>query len=227
MGTKQIRKRKYFFLHLACLGLISFVIFGCLHFSKKLQGQKLLEEGMAEMADRQYDASMAKNVTVLNNFPNSLADQALLQMGLLYAHPENPNQNYQKSLGAFNKILNEYPQSRLRHQAQLWVLIVEDAIDIKQKIGILNKEKASLASAVKQQQIEITILQKKIATRKNVNLIDSLEKKVDEQKKEIAQLLEQIEKLKRVDLTIEEEKQKILQQNEIIEEKSNGENPGS
>ena len=42
-----------------------------------------------------------------------------------------------------------------------------------------------------------------------------------------AQLLEQIEKLKRVDLKIEEEKQKILQQNEIIEENSNGENSGS
>jgi len=227
MGTKQTRKWKYFFLHLACLGLISFVIFGCLHFSKKLQGQKLLEEGMAEMVDRQYEASMAKSVTVLNNFPQSLADQALFQIGLLYAHPENPNQNYQKALGSFNKILNGYSESRLRRQAQLWVLFVEDAIDKKREIGILNKERASLASAVEQQQIEITVLQKKIEARKNVDLIDSLEKTVDEQKKEITQLLEQIEKLKRVDLNIEEEKQKILQQNEIIEEKSNGENSGS
>ena len=179
------------------------------------------------MADRQYEASMATNLTVLNNFPNSLADQALFQMGLLYAHPENPNQNYEKSLGAFNNILNEYSQSRLRNQAQIWVLIVEDAIDKKQKIGILDKEKISLAKTVEQQQVEITLFQKRIVTRKNVDLIDALEKTVDEQKKEITQLLEQIEKLKRVDLKIEEEKQKILQQNEIIEEKSNGENSGS
>jgi hypothetical protein len=227
MGTKQTRKRKYFFLHLACLGLIPFVILGCLHFSKKLQGQKLLEEGMAEMVDRQYEASMAKSVNVLNNFPNSLADQALFQIGLLYAHPENPNQNYQLSLGAFNKILNEFSESRLRPQAQLWVLFIEDAIDKKRELGILNKEKVSLTNAVDKQQLEIAVLQKKIATRENVDLIDSLEKTIDEQKKEIAQLLEQIEKLKRVDLNIEEEKQKILQQNEIIEEKSNGENSGS
>ncbi len=227
MGTKQIRERKYFFLHFACLGLISFVIFGCLHFSKKLQGQQLLEEGLAEMTARQYEASMAKNVTVLNNFPHSLTDQALFQMGLLYAHPENPNQDYQKSLGAFNKILNEYSQSRLRHQAQLWVLIVEDAIDKKQKIRTLDKEKISLTRTVEQQQIEMAILQKKLVTRENADLIDSLESTVAEQKQEITQLLEQIEKLKRVDLKIEEEKQKILQQNEIIEEKSNGENSGS
>ena len=179
------------------------------------------------MANRQYKASMAKSMAVLNNFPHSLADQALFQMGLLYAHPENPNQNYQKSLGTFNKILNEYSQSRLRHQAQLWILTIEDVIDKKQKIGILNKKKVSLVKTVEQQQIEIALLQKRIVTRKNVDLIDSLEKTVDEQKKEITQLLEQIEKLKRVDLKIEEEKQKILQQNEIIEEKINGENSGS
>ena len=227
MGTKQTRKRKYFFLHLACLGLLPFVIFGCLHFSKKQQGQKLLEEGMAEMADHRYEASMAKSITVLNNFPQSLADHALFQIGLLYAHPENPNQNYQKSLGAFNKILDGFSESRLRRQTQLWVLFIEDAIDKKQKFAILNKKNVSLARTVEQQQIEITVLQKKIETRENVDLIDSLEKTVDEQKKEINQLLDQIEKLKRVDLKIEEEKQKILQQNEIIKEKSNGENSGS
>ena len=227
MGTKQTRKRKYFFFHLACIGLIPFVTFGCLHFSKKLQGQELLEEGMGQMVSRQYEASMAKNLTVLNNFPHSLADQALFQIGLLYAHPENPNQNYEKSLGYFNKISSEFSESRLRHQAQLWVVFIRDVIDKERKIGILNKKNVSLERTVEQQNIEITILQKKIETGKNVDLIVSLEKKVDEQKKEINQLLDQIEKLKRVDLGIEEEKQKILQQNENIEEKSNGKNSGS
>ena len=95
------------------------------------------------------------------------------------------------------------------------------------KIGILNGKNHSLERTVEQQKIKITILKKKIETGKNVDLIVSLEKMVDEQKKEINQLLDQIEKLKRVDLGIEEEKQKILQQNENIEGKSNGENPGS
>ena len=80
---------------------------------------------------------------------------------------------------------------------------------------------------VEQQKNEITLLQKKIETGKNADLIVSLEKTVAEQKKEIHQLLELIEKLKRVDLGIEEKKQKILQQNETIEEKSNGKNSGS
>jgi len=227
MGTKQIGKRKYLFLHLACLGLLPFVIFGCLHFAKELQGQQLLDEGMDQMAGGQYEASMAKNLTVLNNYPHSLADQALFQIGLLYAHPQNPDRNHEKSLGSLNNILNGFPESRLRHQAQLWVLTIGEVIDKEQKIGILNSNNASLERIVKQQKIEINILQKKIETQKNDALIVSLEKTVDEQKKEINQLLDQIEKLKRVDLGIEEKKQKILRQNESIEETSNGKNTGS
>jgi hypothetical protein len=227
MGTKQTGRGQYLFLHLACLGLLPFVIFGCLHFSKKLQGQQLLEEGMGQMVSRQYEASMAKNLTVLNNFPHSLADQALFQIGLLYAHPENPNQNYEKSLESFNKISSEFSESRLRHQAKLWVVFIKDVIDKERKIRILNKKNVLLERTVEQQNIDITILQKKIETGKNVDLIVSLEKTVDEQKEEINQLLDQIEKLKRVDLGIEEEKQKILQQNENIEEKSNGKNSGN
>jgi hypothetical protein len=207
--------------------LLPFVIFGCLHFSQKLQGQQLLEEGMGQMVSRQYEASMAKNLSVLNNFPHSLADQALFQIGLLYAHPENPNQNYEKSLESFNKISSEFSESRLRHQAKLWVVFIKDVIDKERKIRILNKKNVLLERTVEQQNIDITILQKKIETGKNVDLIVSLEKTVDEQKEEINQLLDQIEKLKRVDLGIEEEKQKILQQNENVEEKSNGKNSGS
>ena len=227
MGTKQTRRRKYFFLHLTCLGLLPFVIFGCLHFSKKLQGQQLLDEGMDQMVSRQYEASMAKNLTVLNSFPPSLADQALFQIGLLYAHPGNPNQNYEKSLESFNKISSEFSESRLRHQAQLWVVFIRDVIDKERKIGILNNKNVSLERTFDQQKIEITTLKKKIEARKNVDLIVALEKTIDEQKKEINQLMDQIEKLKRVDLKIEEKKQKILQQNENIEGKSNGKNSGS
>ena len=164
MGTKQTRRRKHLFLHLACLGLLPFVIFGCLHFSKKLQGQQILEEGMDQMVSRQYEAAMAKNLTVLNSFPQILADQALFQIGLLYAHPENPNQNYEKSLESFNKIIGEFSESRLRHQAQLWVLSIRDLIAKEREIGKLNNKIISLEKTVELQKFEITRLQKKFET---------------------------------------------------------------
>lgn len=211
MGTKRTGKRKYLFLHLACLGLLPFIIFGCLYFSKKTQGRQLLEQGMDQMISQRYEASMTSNLAVLNQFPDNLADQALFQIGQLCAHPENPNRNYEKALGSFNKILDGFPESPLKPQAQIWVLFVKDVIDKERNLGILNLKNASLEKTIERQKIEISNLQKKIDERSKDDLIVSLKKKVAEQQAEIDQLLEQIEKLKRVDLRIEEKKQKIMQ----------------
>ena len=227
MGTKRNGKRKYFFLHLACLGIIPIVIFGCLHFSKNLEGQQLLEEAMKQMVKRQYAASMENNLAVLNNYPPALADQALFQIGLLYAQPEYPQQNYKKALGAFNKIITEFPGSRLSHQSHLWVRIVNDIIDKNKEIRALNSTNISLGKTVKQQKIELALLQEKIDANENAELVISLETTIDEQKDKINQLLDQIEKMKRVDLGIEEKKQQILLQDENTEEKKNGKDSGS
>ena len=227
MGTKRIRKRKYFFLHLACLGIIPVVIFGCLHFSKNLEGQKLLDEAMEQMVKRQYAASMENNSAVLDNYPPALADQALFQIGLLYAQPGYPQQNYKKALGAFNKIITEFPTSRLSQQSHLWIRTVNDIIDKNKEIKTLNSANISLGKTVKQQKIELALLQDKIDANENAELVMFLEKTIDKQKDEINQLLEQIEKMKRVDLGIEEKKQKILLQDENTEEKKNGKDSGS
>lgn len=211
MGTKRTGKRKYLFLYLACLGLLPFIIFGCLHLNKKTQDRQLLQEGMDQMISRQYEASMKSNLTVLNQFPDSLTDQALFQMGLLFAHPDNPNRNYKKSLDYFNKILNGFPESPLRPQAQLWILFVKDVTEKEQHLAALNGRNSLLEKTVEQKKSEISILQKKIAESKQDDRVLSLKKRVEEQQVEIDQLLEQIEKLKRVDLRIEEKKQKIME----------------
>ena len=187
----------------------------------------MLEEAMDQMVKRQYAASLENNLAVLNNYPPALADQALFQIGLFYAMPDNPQQDYKKSLESFNKVKNEFSDSRLKGQSQLWVRLVQEILDKKMEIGTLKKENVSLGKIVKQQKIDIKLLREKIDVNKNTDLVLSLEKIVDDQKKEIEQLLEQIEKLKRVDLKIEEEKQKILLQDENIEEKNNGKDSGS
>ena len=181
MGTKQTGKGEYVFFHFARLGLLPFAIFGCLHFSEKLQGQQLLEEGMDQLLSGHYEASMAKSLAVLNNYPDSIADQALFQMGLLYAHPQNPNRNCEKSLEYFDRILDGFPESRLRQPAQLWVLFIRDVSEKEQKVRIKNKKNLSLQRTVERQKIDIANLQKKIEAGNNEDVnnedvIVSLEK---------------------------------------------------
>ncbi|MGD8291697.1 MAG: hypothetical protein PVF37_08320, partial [Desulfobacterales bacterium] len=221
------REWKYIFLYLTCINFLLFFISGCFHFSKKQEGRQLLEEAMDQMVKRQYAASLENNLAVLDNYPPDLTDQALFQLGLLYAQPDYPQQDYKKALGAFNRIITEFPASQLYHQSHLWIRIINDIIDKNKESRALGSANISLEKTVKQQKIELALLQKKIDANKNTDLVISLEKIIDEQKDEINQLLEQIEKLKRVDLGIEEKKQKILLQDENIEEKNNGKDSGS
>jgi len=197
MGTKRTRKRKHFFLYLACLVAVFFAISGCLCFSKKWQGEQHLAKARSFITRGEYEAALQESKTVLNKFPKSLADQALFQMGLIYAHPENPNPNYLKSLESFQRIVISFNESSLRDNAQIWVLLIRQIVDKEKEIGILND--------------------------KNV----LLEKTVRAEKKKIKNLHDQIEELKCVDLGIEEKKREVMPQSEDLEEKRNGKNSGS
>jgi len=206
MGRKQTRKRKHFFLYLACLITAFFVISGCLHFPipKKWQGEQHLEKAGSLIARGEYEAALQESKIVLSKFPKSLAAQALFQMGLIYVHPKNPNLNYQKSLASFQRIVTTYHGSGLRDDAQIWVLLIRQIVDEEKEIGNLKNKNASLEKTVGADKKKIKNLQEKIKI-----------------------LQDQIEELKRVDMGIEEKKREIMPQSEDLEEKENDKNPGS
>jgi tetratricopeptide (TPR) repeat protein len=206
MGRKRTRKRKHFFLYLACLITVFFVISGCLHFPipKEWQGEQHLEKARSLIARGEYEAALQESKTVLSKFPKSLAAQALFQMGLIYVHPENPNLNYQKSLESFQRIVTAFHGSDLRDDAQIWVLLIRQIVDEEKEIGNLKEKNASLEKTVRADKKNIKYLQKKIKY-----------------------LQDQIEELKRVDMGIEEKKREIMPQSEDLEEKENDKNPGS
>jgi len=211
MGKKHTWKGKHLFLYIAGLTILPLAILGCLHLSQKQQGEMLLARGMGQMHRGQYYEAMETNLAVLNKYPSSLADQALFQIGLLYAHPENPNQEYQQALSSFNKILSRFPDSPYTDQAQVWVLTIRNLYEKSREIDQSNAKVVSLERSVEEQKNSINHLQNQIEKLKDANMIAALKKTVNEQKKEINFLREQIEKLKRVDLRIEEKKQKVFQ----------------
>jgi tetratricopeptide (TPR) repeat protein len=197
MGRERARKRQHLFLYFTCFVIIPFAVGGCLHWPKKWQGEQHLVEARHLMTGGNYDAALAENQTILDQYPQSLADQALFMMGQIYAHPENPNNDYQKSLEYFQRIARAYPESELKDDARLWVLIIFQIIDKEKEIQQLNEK------------------------------IGPLEQTVEIQKIKLNRLQDQLEKLKNIDLKIEEEKRKVMPQSEDIKEKSNGKDSSS
>jgi tetratricopeptide (TPR) repeat protein len=98
--------------------------------------------GRAEQLLKQgdYDGSLKENQRVLSiSGKNPPGDKALFNMGLIYAHWENPKRDYDKSLLFFKKLLTDYPQSPLTGEAKIWVGVLENWAGVLQENEKLKK----------------------------------------------------------------------------------------
>ena len=111
--------------------------------------QKLLNQG-------DYEGSLKENQKVLslyNNVPPG--DEALFNVGLIYAHYGYPKRDYQKSLDHFKRLVKVFPQSPFAGQAKLWIGILQENERLKREIEELNK------TINKSKQVDIQIDEKK------------------------------------------------------------------
>lgn len=102
-----------------------------------LRSQKLFSEG-------KYQEVLDENTSLLKSPGKSpFRDRALFNLGLLYAHQDNPGKDYAKSLGYFTQLLKEYPDSPLAVQAAIWqnvLNIIEKAKQVDMEIEEKKKE---------------------------------------------------------------------------------------
>jgi len=92
------------------------------------RGQKLFSQG-------NYNGAVAEFQKVLSLPPDKpLKDEALFNMGLVYAHFGNPKRDYEKSLDLFLKLLNDYPKSHQVEQAKIWVGVLLENLEATKKV---------------------------------------------------------------------------------------------
>jgi len=60
------------------------------------------------------------------------ADEALYNLGLIYAHVDNPAKDYQKSQTYFNVLTEQFPDSDLAEEARIWLGLFETIEKIQQ-----------------------------------------------------------------------------------------------
>jgi len=83
--------------------------------------------GQALLSRRNYDGALAELQKVLSLPPDKpLKDEALLNIGLVYAHFGNPQRDLEKSLEFFKRLIKHFPKSSLVEQAKIWVGILEE-----------------------------------------------------------------------------------------------------
>ena len=201
MGDQHARQRKYLLFCLA--GCIIFLIGleGCLYYPEKWKSEEHLALSRYYMERRNFEAALRESRTAFELFSRSLGDQALYQIGLVHAHPENPKQNIKKSTTAFQELINNYPNSNLRSQAELWIMHLRRIQDLE---ATLNTKKQDIGK------LHLRLKQVKKKQSQNKKLQNEYVQKVKNQKKEIQELKRNIKRLKEIDLKIEEKKRKTI-----------------
>lgn len=95
--------------------------------------------------DQDFDAAIKKNLQLLDEAgKNEPADLALYNLGLIYAHADNPAKDYKKSQIYFHVLTKQFPDSEFAEEAAIWLGLFE-TIDKMQKIDIeIERQKKQL-----------------------------------------------------------------------------------
>lgn len=136
MGREPSRAWKYVYFCIA--GLICLSLFGCAtaeHASLRNEAQEYLLRSQALLSQKNYDGALSEFQKVLSLPPDKpLKDDALFNIGLIYAHFGNPQRDVEKSLEVFKRLINHYPKSALAEQAKMWIGILEENEKLNQVI---------------------------------------------------------------------------------------------
>ena len=204
MGQERSRKRKHVLLCIACCISITLWLCGCVHSLKQWQGEQALKEAKDLRSTGDYSASEKKTLKVLEAFPHTLGDEALLQMGLLYSLPKNPNADYAKARIFFEKLVTLYPDSGRKEEAVAWLFALtrmagneKDSLELQKKVKALEQASEAREIKLKQLQKEVGGRKKEIAEHRDA--VNRLQDRVTE-------LESQLAKFKNIDLTIEQKK---------------------
>jgi outer membrane protein assembly factor BamD (BamD/ComL family) len=114
-------------------------------------GREQLNQGVKLLAQGNYEGAAGENQKILSFAdPRSPKDEALFNLGLIYAHFGNPQRDVEKSIDFFNKLLKSYPKSPLVEQAKICIGILQE-----------NEELNRLIQKLKQVDIEVEEMKRK------------------------------------------------------------------
>lgn len=197
MGREPIRQRQYFYF---CVALLVFLS-GCSLFQES-QRRRQMREGLAtanEMLVRgDFDGSLSHYESVAAMAQEKPpADLAVYRMGLVHAHPQNPQRDLHKALAFFSQVVAAYPASPWAEPAKVWVGVLKEVKDAKQEVEQSRR-------AIEQTKREIE--QSRQAMEKSKQEMERSRLELEKIKQEIEKTKQVIEKSKQVDIEIDQKR---------------------
>jgi TolA-binding protein len=78
------------------------------------------------ITDRNFEAAVKENLQIIKvSGQKTPADHALYNLGLIYAHIDNPGKDFQKARKYFAEVIKEFPASSLVEESRVWLGLFE------------------------------------------------------------------------------------------------------
>jgi len=115
------------------------------------------------LANGQHDASLREYMKVLSIAPNGPpGDEAMFNIGLIYAYPKFQKRDYGKAVTSLNKVIKEYPQSNWSGQAKILLDIIQENERMKRVSSEASQENEKLKNMIEQsKKVDLEIDEKK------------------------------------------------------------------
>jgi len=164
-----------------------------------------LHQGQLSLASADYQTSLKQYERVLSLAPGRApSDFAWFNIGVIYAHPFNPERDAQKAFSSFNHVIADYPSSAWWQQSRAWVGVLEEENKsreemerskqmIEQSNEELNRSKQELERS--KQELE-----------KSKQQYERARAELEKSRQEVEKTKQVIEKSRQVDIEIEQKK---------------------
>ena len=173
---------KHINLFFVCIIIAAMQLCGCSHLNGEATVKSSFVEANALFNQGNYKASLDKYQQIIELNPLA-GDRVLFEMGIVYAHPENEQKDYQSSLECFQKLIKDYPASSYRKDSEMMIFNINNVIIKDRTIAAQRSHIEILQQEIKNSGDEITALQKKI---------DVFEQKVKSKEDEMIKLQREV-----------------------------------
>lgn len=144
MGNERRNPGKHLYL---CFAILTALLASCVHDRPRSSDGPVLQQHLETRSTRWEHLQPVRAAIVSGNFEGAVreyqrvlsspdgakfADLALFDLGLLYAHPDNPGRDYRRSLASFTRLLKEHTRSPLTGEARIWADVLETLERAKQ-----------------------------------------------------------------------------------------------
>jgi tetratricopeptide (TPR) repeat protein len=153
MGREQTWRRKRLYFYVA--GMILLYFPGCVvpekakvRIKPQEEAHQYLLRGKEFLAQGDFQEALKENQKILDLAAHQPPeDEALFNIGMIYAHPEILKRDPAKSLYYFNRVAEEFPQSPWAFQArgwkamlQDWMAMLQERSRLTQRVELLNRQ---------------------------------------------------------------------------------------